>query len=126
MKKTFFTLLIMLSFGFLLTGCQQDEVILSDKIIPIDNFIVSDPQIKKEIAFLRSEGIINNTIYKKWSTMSEDEIIFTGWLAKKVSETEIWEPEYYVISPIGASDGTIIHRKEVQKMMEEKNKMKRE
>ena len=82
MKKTFLRIgpiiLVLCSIVFFLS-CSHDD---TDSIVPQDKLAISDPQIKKEIEFMKSEGMIDSVTYDRWLSLSKAELIDTSGAPK--------------------------------------------
>ena len=65
-KTTFLSFITIIFFGFLLTGCQNDEISYPFSKNEIQSKSkISDPQIIKELQFLKNEGTISSDTYEQ-------------------------------------------------------------
>ncbi len=109
--------------GSLTSGMMYDEELLSRTQVQEMmrkennwmNLAISDPQIKKEVEFMLSYKIIDEETYQNWLTLSKKEMFFTG--VNKIENWILQPQEYYMYAESGASDGFMLERRDVQKMM---------
>jgi len=121
-KSKFFAIIAIATGVLLLSSCSKDDVVSNpEQVLSGTDLAISDPQIKKEIEFMRSEQMIDQATYEKWQTLSKEELIFTGGLPKLVSTGVLEKSEEYLFSDPGAMDGTSIQRRDIQEMMKKKN-----
>ena len=122
-KTTVLSVVAMMIFGFLLTGCQQDDVLQdsnhSNQIIDfqpkmsqkdIDNILsqpvkVTDPEVIKELQFMRDEKMISDQFYEVLTRMP---------MPQKIGNSEVYPGCYESFcDAVNAREG-------IQQMMKEK------
>ena len=123
-KTTFLTLLVIMTFGFLLMGCQQDDHVLEDsnnsnQIIDlqptmsqkdIDNILsqpvkVTDQEVIKELQFMRDENMISDQFYEVLTRMT---------MPQKIGNREVYPGCYESFCD------AVNPREGIQNMMKEK------
>ncbi|AKH33262.1 Dual-action HEIGH metallo-peptidase [candidate division SR1 bacterium Aalborg_AAW-1] len=124
MKKTFLrTAIIILLFVLplsLVTSCYNDDENNRqlEEIITNQELAISDPQIKKEIDYMRDNKIISDSTYKRWLQYSKDRIFFQ----ENPEITNTNHEEYYMIPPYkhtnSSYDYESISRTDLQKLIE--------
>lgn len=113
--------LLIFSVLFLSSCANNDDVVYNQETVSSSGLSISDPQIKKEIEFMRDEKIIDEATYNKWQTLSRGQVIFTGGLPKLTSTGVIQKSEQYLFNDSGATDGYSIERSDIQEKMKQKN-----
>lgn len=102
MKKILFILLIFYSFGFLLTGCKYLD----------DEIKVKDPDVLKELQFMRDEGIITKKDYEQYIRVEE--------MPTKWGNTEVYFPSCEKKGLLECDQ--VYPREMIQNIMNDKNK----
>lgn len=72
--RTIVSVIVIMIFGFLLTGCQHSD----------DEIKVKDPEVLKELQFMKNKGIITSEDYKAYINMEE--------MPTKWGNTEVYFP----------------------------------
>lgn len=118
---------------FLLSWCQQWKI--NDKNIVIsptfsqDDLAISDPEIKKEIDYLRDNKIISPETHARWQKLPKNYFMIKSDGIKN-EKWEIWYDDMYIIPPYQSislnsgqrTDWDYIDRSFIQeKMKENKN-----
>ena len=76
MKKSFLrfipVILVLFCSVVFFLSCSQDD---TDSIVPQDELAISDPQVKKEIEFMRSKNLITEDLYQQWLTAKRSDVL---------------------------------------------------
>lgn len=128
MKKKFLrvipVILVLCSAIFFLS-CSQDD---NDIVIPKDELAISDPQIKKEIEFMREKNIITEDLYQQWLTSKRSDVLYK-WDVLIDEAGTVRHDGAYNVTPTSdiqrssgsrtRTDNTLIDRRVIQDGMKE-------
>lgn len=112
---TILNVIVIMIFGFLLTGCQQDDTSVGIK----DEIKVTDSQILKEIQFMKNEGMISSDDYEKLIRM--EDVLFTPSDIQPMVGGDPLQQQYYSC-PREECD-RLMSRKMIQNLMKDKESL---
>ncbi|AKH33108.1 Dual-action HEIGH metallo-peptidase [candidate division SR1 bacterium Aalborg_AAW-1] len=129
MKKIFLrvipVILVLFCSAVFFLSCSQDD---NDIVIPQDELAISDPQIKKEIEFMREKNIITEDLYQQWLTSKRSDILDEWDVLINEKGTIRHDEAYRVKYPLNSHqsksgmsriDNTLIDRRIIQDSMKE-------
>lgn len=129
MKKFFLrvipVILVLFCSAVFFLSCSQDD---NDIVIPQDELAISDPQIKKEIEFMREKNIITEDLYQQWLTSKRSDVLYE-WDVLIDEAGTVRHDGAYNVTPISdiqrssgsrtRTDNTLIDRRVIQDGMKE-------
>lgn len=125
-KKSLWAVALLCSVLFL-SSCSQNDDTIPNQETSISKLAISDPQVKKEIEFMKSEKIIDQATYDKWQNQPRWMVIYSSDILIDEKGTKRHD-EYYVIphqgtptSGFASTDSEYLDRLQIQKDMLNKN-----
>jgi len=128
MKKYIWLMISMSMIIFVLSWCQQwkidDQKIVTSQNFSQQDLTISDPQIKKEIDYLRDQKIISPETYAEWQKVSK-KMILDSFDVMIDEKGNVRHSESYIIPPYNPlpiwkwTDPQYIERSFIQERMKE-------
>ena len=131
-KKSLYVLLS-ITLVFVLIGCKKDEIVSnsSNSVLSGADLAISDPEIKKEIEFMREKKIISEPLYQSWLTASKSQIIDEVDVLINASGDSRHDEDYRIAPFDDGSltsgmmyDEELLNRTQVQEWMKNEKKFK--
>ncbi|MCY1660902.1 M57 family metalloprotease [Chryseobacterium sp. SL1] len=121
--------LLLCSVLFLSSCANNDDVVSNQETITISNLAISDPEIKKEIEFMREKKIITESLYQQWIKSSKGFVLDESDVLIDKQGTKRHDQFYRIYTPLSqeslgkgiTTDEIMLDRKNVQDMMKQSN-----
>lgn len=110
----FFAIIAIATSVLFLSACSHNDDITSniEQVLSGTDLAISDPQIKKEIDFMKSKNIITESTYQKWLVSNKSDIIYEMDVLIDSQKT-VEHDEFYMLP----NEDVLTDRKQIQDEM---------